>query len=282
MNTHIARHKRIWSAIPVGAALLAAGLALTGCATDTSESASDTASANKVLQVGATGQSFPNSYKDGDKLTGYDVDVIEAAAKDAGYTVEWTTADFSGLMGQLESGRLDTVANLVSITDERKKIYDFTDTYQYAGASIVTAKSNDALNSLEDLQGKTVAGVLGSNNLKVLDAWSESSGIKVDVRTYETRDGAMNDVLNGRVDGYIQSQGPLLAQIKRDNLELKFLGDTISTEEIGFPFARDEDGQEALKAINASLDKLRAAGTLTELSNTYYGTDLSVPPTAKN
>lgn len=75
----------------------------------------------KVLRVGATGQSFPNSFKEGDKLVGYDVEVLEAVAKNLGYKVEWTLTDFSGLMGQMEAGKLDTIANNVAVTDERKK-----------------------------------------------------------------------------------------------------------------------------------------------------------------
>ena len=57
------------------------------------------------------------------------------------------------------------------------------------------------INSLEDLKGKTVSGVLGSNNVKNLQNYDKKGEIKI--RTYETRDGAMNDAINKRVDGYI-------------------------------------------------------------------------------
>ena len=84
---------------------------------------------NNVLRIGSTGQSYPNGFQKDGKLVGFDVETTEAIAKELGYRVEWTTAEFAGLMGQLESGRLDTVANAVAITPARKEKYDFTQPY---------------------------------------------------------------------------------------------------------------------------------------------------------
>src|SRR5690606_15482813 len=114
----------------------------------------------KVIRAGSTGQSFPNSYKEGDKLVGFDVEVLETVAANLGYTVEWVNSDFSGPMGQLETGKIDTVANVVAVTAERKEKFDFTVPYSDAGVTIVTHVDNTDINTLEDLKGKTVAGVL--------------------------------------------------------------------------------------------------------------------------
>ena len=57
----------------------------------------------KVLKIGATGTSFPTAYKSKGKLVGFDVDVINAAAKKAGYKVQWVTGEFDGLLGQLDN-----------------------------------------------------------------------------------------------------------------------------------------------------------------------------------
>jgi putative amino-acid transport system substrate-binding protein len=86
-----------------------------------SSASSDSAASEKVLKVGSTGQSFPNGYKEGDKLVGFDVELAEKIAGNLGYKIEWVTTDFSGLMAQLESGRIDTVANAVAITEERSE-----------------------------------------------------------------------------------------------------------------------------------------------------------------
>ena len=59
----------------------------------------------------------------GCSLTGFDVELTELIAEDLGYKVEWVTSDFSGIMGQLGSGKLDTVANAVAITPERQELH---------------------------------------------------------------------------------------------------------------------------------------------------------------
>jgi putative amino-acid transport system substrate-binding protein len=96
---------------------LLAMAALVGCNDDT-KTAVDT---TPVLRIGTTGQSYPGSFKENDKLVGFDVDVVREIAKDLHYKVEFVTSDFSGLMGQLESGKIDTIANDVAVTEVRKK-----------------------------------------------------------------------------------------------------------------------------------------------------------------
>lgn len=228
----------------------------------------------KVIRVGATGQSFPNAYKENEKLVGYDVEVIETIAKDLGYKVQWTTMDFAGAMGQLDQGKLDTVANSVAVTEERKEKYNFTDAYSYAGAQIVTSKDNTDINTLEDLKGKTISGVAGSNNVKIVNGYFKNG--EVTVRTYETRDGAMNDAISNRVDGYVNSRGVLAAEIAKKNLPLKFVGDPLNFEEVAFPFVKNEKGEELQKQFNEELKKLKEDGTLKKISEKYFNEDITV------
>ncbi|GAB7195905.1 hypothetical protein OS31_28170 [Dickeya oryzae] len=95
-----------------------AAVMLNGCDNNTS-----TQTQSNVLRVGTTGQSYPGSYKENGTLVGYDVEVAETIAHKLGYQIAWTTADFSGLMGQLEAGKLDTVANnFVKTTERQKKV----------------------------------------------------------------------------------------------------------------------------------------------------------------
>ena len=268
--------KKITTVIAAAAAALAL---LSGCGAPAGQPTPGGESAPaeaKVIRAGSTGQSFPNGFKDGDKLVGFDVEMLEEAAKRGGYKVEWTTADFAGLMGMLESGRLDTVANNVAITAARKETYNFTDVYAYMGTSIVTY-NDSAIEALTDLDGKTVAGVLGSNNLKTLEAWAAEKNITVTVRPFETRDGAQLDLINKRVDAYVQSRGILLAEIAKENLPLRIVGD-LGVDEIGLPFRKDDAGDVLLKEINTQIGAMRADGALQTLSEKYFGTDVTVPP----
>ncbi|MGX8792363.1 amino acid ABC transporter substrate-binding protein [Oceanobacillus sp. M60] len=233
---------------------------------------SEEGSGDNVLQAGTTAQSYPNSYEENGELVGYDVEVLETAAENLGYEVEWVTTDFSGLMGQLETGRIDTVANFVAVTEERAESYDFSVPYAYAGATIVTHEDND-FTDLEQFKGRTVSGVLGSNNVKNLEAFDP----EIEPRTYETRDGAMNDAINNRVDGYVNSKSALIAEIELGDLPLKFVGDPFVYEDISFPFTKNEEGAALREEFDEELEKLREDGTLAEISKKYFaGEDITV------
>lgn len=256
--------------------ILATVLILSLIVTACSGSNSGKGNEEKVLRVGATGQSYPNSYKEGDKLVGFDVEVIEKVAANLGYTVKWTNSDFSGLLGQLETNKIDTIANAVAKTSERKEKFLFTEAYSYAGITIVTHQENADIQTLDDLKGKTVSGVLGSQNVKNLQNFDKNG--EIEVRTYETRDGAQNDVLNKRVDGYVNAKASLLAEIKKNNLPLKFVGEPFHYEDIAFPFVKNKENEELIGQLNAEIQKLREDGTLKELSTKYYGEDITTKP----
>jgi len=226
----------------------------------------------KVLRAGSTAQSYPNGYEEDGELVGFDVEVFETIADNLGYSVEWVKADFAGLMGQLETGRIDTIANVVAITPERLEAYNFTEPYSYAGVTIVTHEDND-YEEVEELYGKSVSGVLGSNNVKNLNEHHPD----IEAKTYETRDGAMNDAINKRVDGYVNTKTSLIAEIDKGDLPLKFVGDPFTYEEIGFPFLKNEEGDQMIELFNEELEKLRNDGTLKEISEKYFaGEDISV------
>ena len=228
-----------------------------------------------AIRAGSTGQSYPNSYQEDGTLIGFDVEVIEKIAEALGREVTWTNADFSGLMGQLEARKLETVANNVAVTEERSGQYDFTQPYAYMGAVVATLGSNTELETLEDIAGHTIAGVLGSNNTTHLETWAKENDVDVEIRTYETRDGAMQDLLAGRVDGYIQSSGIFLAEMQKSDADLKFVGDPIAWEAVAFPF---EKGSELVAQFDEQIAALAEDGTLQELSEKYYGDDVTAEP----
>nr|WP_113866048.1 transporter substrate-binding domain-containing protein [Brenneria salicis]NMN90153.1 putative amino-acid transport system substrate-binding protein [Brenneria salicis ATCC 15712 = DSM 30166]RBP63226.1 amino acid ABC transporter substrate-binding protein (PAAT family) [Brenneria salicis ATCC 15712 = DSM 30166]RLM30877.1 ABC transporter substrate-binding protein [Brenneria salicis ATCC 15712 = DSM 30166] len=240
-------------------------VALTGCDNQASTDQDNT------LRIGTTGQSFPGSYKENNKLVGYDVDVAEAIAKELGYKIQWTTADFSGLLGQLEAGKLDTIANNFVNTTERQKKYNFSDAYLTYASQIVTSVKNENIQSIADLKGKTISGVLGSTHVANLrNAFPDNS---VTIRTYETRDAAVNDVVNNRVQGYVNSRPILLAEINKHQLPLKLVGEPLSNEQVSFPFAKTPEGEKLLAGFNEKLNVLRQNGQLKILAEKYFGSD---------
>lgn len=246
-----------------------AGLLLAGCNDDQKSAAGD----QPVLRIGTTGQSYPGSYKEDGKLVGYDVDVVREMAKDLNYKVEFVTSDFSGLIGQLESGKIDTIANDVAVTEARKQKYDYSDTYALYSSQIVTNKANANINTWNDLKGKVVAGVLGSNHINNLKkAFPDGS---IEIRTYETRDGAINDVINNRVAGYVNSAPILMAQINKKGMPFKFVDKPLVVEQVAFPFVKNSNHDDLRNKINAEIAKMKQDGRLVKLSQQYFGDDIT-------
>ncbi len=255
--------------ITLFSAILLASLSLIGCDNQSNNQVSE----QNIIKVGSTGQSYPNGYKQDGKLIGFDVEVTEAIANELGYKVEWVIAEFGGLMGQFDSGRLDTIANAVAVTPARQAKYDFTQAYSFYGSQIVTHKDNNNINQLTDFNGKTIAGVLGSNHINNLKKAFPNN--EITIKTYETRDGAMHDAEFQRVDGYVNSKPILLAEIKRKNLPFKLVGNPITIEQVAFPFNKDEKGKALREKFNQVIEKLRANGTLKNLSIKYFGEDIT-------
>lgn len=275
--------------------LLLAGLALTlgACGKSDSDSSSPPSEAkpsgqvqakdtsksgdSKTLRFGTASGYYPFTFQnDAGKLDGYDIQVAEAVAEKLGYKVEWTTAEFSGLFGLLDSGKIDAIANEVRMTDERRKKYLFSRPYVYSGTIIVTKKGNDAVKDLASLKGRTVASHYGSAYAKFIEKYD--TGKEITLKYYEERSALLKDVSLGRVDAYLTDKvgGPL--EIEKTGLPLQVAGPPVDSFENGIPFADNEKNREFLKRFDEALEQLRSEGVLTELSRKWLGTDVATPP----
>mgnify|MGYP006167225847 CR=1 FL=1 len=112
-------------------------LAIAALALATTFTTSLTAAQAETLNVGMSGGYFPFTFVKLDKLQGFEVDFINAIAAETGDDVNFVTMSFSGLIGALESGRIDTVANQITVTPEREAKFAFSQPYVYDGAQVV-------------------------------------------------------------------------------------------------------------------------------------------------
>lgn len=228
---------------------------------------------NDPLDVGMSGRYFPFTFVEKDQLKGFEVDVMNAIAKELGREVNYHTAAFSGLFGMLESGRIDTVANQITITEDRQAKYVFTQPYVYDGAQVVTKQGNDEIESVEDLKGKTVAVNLGSNFEALLRDLPYAD--EIDIRTYESN--LEQDTALGRVDAFVMDRISASQIIKEKPLPLELAGPTFSTIRNAYPFPDTEEGRALRDEVDAAIDNLRKNGTLKEISESWFGTDITQP-----
>lgn len=226
-----------------------------------------------VIKVGMSGGYFPFTFVEQDTLKGFEVDVMEAVAEEMGVEVEFVTANFSGLFGMLESGRIDTIANQITITEERADKYVFSEPYVYDGAQVVVKAGNDEIDGVEDLKGKTVAVNLGSNYEQLLRELPYAD--QIDIRTYESN--IEQDTALGRVDAFVMDRVSASQVIKEKPLPLALAGEPFSRIRNALPFRDTEAGRALRDRMDAALAALREAGTLKAISEHWFGTDITRP-----
>ena len=114
-----------------------------------------------VLTVATEGTYAPFSYyNDKNELVGYDVDIAKAVAKKLNLKIDFLTAPWDAMLAAFDSGKADAVFNQVSITDERKKKYEFSEPYTVTYGAIIVKKDNNSIKSFNDLKGKKNADLL--------------------------------------------------------------------------------------------------------------------------
>lgn len=236
-------------------------------------SAAADAQETQALRVGMSGGYFPFTFVKQDVLQGFEVDVMNAVGEEAGLDVTFETMSFSGLVGALDAGRIDTIANQITITPEREAKFAFTQPYVFDGAQVVVREGNEDVANVEDLRGRTVAVNLGSNFEQLLRELPFAD--EVEIKTYESN--IAQDTALGRVDAFVMDRVSSAQLIQESPLPLALAGKPFSEIRNALPFRDDEAGIALRDEVDAALTTLRENGTLAEISQKWFGTDITSP-----
>lgn len=227
-----------------------------------------------TIRVGMSGGYFPFTFVEQDKLQGFEVDLMDALAERTGDTVEFSTMSFSGLIGALETGRIDTIANQITVTPDREAKFAFSQPYVYDGAQVVVKKGNEAeITGVDSLRGRIVAVNLGSNFEQLLRDLPFAD--EIDIRTYESN--IAQDTALGRVDAFVMDRVSSAQVIKESPLPLALAGPPFSEIQNALPFRNDAEGQALRDRLDAALVEMKANGTLRAISEKWLGLDVTTP-----
>jgi polar amino acid transport system substrate-binding protein len=205
-----------------------------------------------VLHVGTDATFAPMEFVDGGKRTGFDVELVEALAAAMGKKVEWIDIDFKGLIPGLLSNRFDMAVSAIYITDERKKVVDFTDPY-FTGGLVTMVKVAAALKAPIDLNGKKVSVQVGTKSVSYL----KQAFPQVQLVEVEKNQEMFNLVEIGRADALVTGK-PAAYQYMRTRPGLQVVEPQLTTEEYGMALRKDTP--ELTRAVNAALAKLHSDG----------------------
>jgi cystine transport system substrate-binding protein len=224
-----------------------------------------------TIKVGLEGTYPPFSFQDANgKLTGFEVEFSEALAKELGVKVQLQSMPWAGILAALESKRLDVVINQVTISEERKKKYDFSEPYTISGIqALVQKKDAGKFKTAADLKGAKVGVGLGTN----YQQWLNENVPGADIKTYDDDPTKYRDLVVGRIDAILVDRLAALELIAKTKDNLTVSGEPFSRQESGVALRKGEP--ELLEAINKAIDKLRADGTLAKISNKYFNADVT-------
>ncbi len=226
------------------------------------------------IRVGMSGGYYPFTFVEQDQLQGFEVDFMNAVGEEIGRPVEFVTMSFSGLIGALQSGRIDTVANQITITPEREQTFVFTQPYVIDGAQVVTRADKTEINGVEDLKGHSVAVNLGSNFEQLLRELPYAG--EIDIRTYESN--LEQDTALGRVDAFVMDRVSTATTIAESGLPLRLAGEPFSEIDNALPFRNDEEGKALRDEVDAAITTLKENGTLSQISQKWLGQDVTGSP----
>ncbi|WP_291812119.1 amino acid ABC transporter substrate-binding protein [Cellulomonas sp.] len=247
--------------------ILAVG-ALAACSSGDEAPQGGATSESGVLRVGTEGTYSPFSFHDADgELTGYDVEVVTAVADELGLDVEFSETTWDSIFAGLESERYDVIANQVTVNDERAEKYDLSEPYTVSTGVALVAADNDAVTSLADVSGLTAAQSATSN-------WSQvATDAGATVESVEGLTQAVALLKQGRIDVTFNDDLAVLDYLKQSgDTSVKIAFETGDTVEQAFALRK---GADLTARIDDALASLRADGTLTQISEKWFGDDVT-------
>ena len=256
------------------AAVSAAALAMTACGGSASSAASSVASsaassgaaALSTVVAGkltmATNATFPpyEMTTDSGEIEGIDVDTAKAIAEKLGLELQIDDMDFDAALLSVQQGKADIVMAGVTVTDERKAVMDFSDSYATGIQSIIVPNGSD-IASPDDLAGKKIGTQRGTTGyIYCSDDFGDDA-----VVAYDDGLTAVQALKNGQVDAVVIDNAPAKEYVAA-NPGLVILDTSYAEEDYAIGMAK---GSALEDAVNAALEELKADGTLQSIVDKY-------------
>ena len=244
----------------------AAASSVASSAAASSEAASAAATELTTVEAGkltmATNAAFPpyEMTTDAGEFEGIDIETAQAIADKLGLELQIDDMDFDAALLSVQQGKADIVMAGVTVTDERKAVMDFSDSYATGIQSIIVPEGSD-IASPDDLAGKKIGTQRGTTGyIYCTDDFGEDA-----VVAYDSGLTAVQALNNGQVDAVVIDNAPAKEYVAA-NPGLKVLETSYAEEDYAIGMAK---GSSLEDAINAALEELKADGTLQAIVDKY-------------
>ncbi len=217
-----------------------------------------------IVATDATFPPFEYIDEETREIIGFDIDLMDAIAERANLNITYQNVSWDPLLAGMADCQYDMAISAMTITEERARVFSFSDPYINAGQIITVAINNDSISSPADLVGTRIGAQIGTTGAMEAEAIEGS-----DVRVYDTYELAFLDLANGQIDAVIADYPTAVAFVNQNANRLKVVGDVFTDENYGIAFCMGND--ELIEQVNAALAELQAEGFIEELVDTWYG-----------
>jgi len=270
MNMKRARRAVLAAAL---APVLGAGL-LSGAAPLHAAEPLDAVRARGTLRIGLEGTYPPFNFRDhrSGELAGYDIDVARLLASRLGLKAEFVTTEWPAILAGLGANKYDVVVSQVSITARRRQSFDFSQPYTYSAPQLMVRRNEPATYaSLQDLKGR----MLGVGQGSVYEQQARSVP-GIEVRRYSAAPENLQDLAFGRIDAALNDSLMVAYLLKNSQLPIRAGARVGAFEPIGIALCKGNP--RFLAALDKTLERVRADGSLKRISMKWFGVDASQAP----
>jgi polar amino acid transport system substrate-binding protein len=208
----------------------------------------------------------PFYFKSNGKLTGFEIELGNAIAKEFGVEPSWRNVAFDSLLVALQNDRVDVAIASHTITPERSRIADFTNPHYCTGSVILSRKGGPL--TREALNGKSVAATQSSTFVQLARS---IPGVK-NVVTFPKEEQVLESLRKGQVDAVVTDKLYAINATRKFPSPVLEYGALLTTERIGM--AVRKGNVSLLKGLNDALTTLQNNGTYAKLSEKWFGDDI--------
>ncbi|MCB5953063.1 amino acid ABC transporter substrate-binding protein/permease [Enterococcus sp. BWT-B8] len=220
----------------------------------------------KTYDIGTDLTFAPFEFQDSnDEYIGIDIDLLNAIAEDQGFKVNLKPLGFDSAIQAVQSGQIDGMIAGMSITDERKKSFDFSESYFNSGLQMAVKQGNDTIENYDDLDGKTVAAKVGTESAAFLEKNQDKYGYSI--KNFDDATGLYQALQNGEADAIFDDY-PVLGYAITNGQKLQLVGAKETGSSYGFAVKKGQN-PELIEMFNDGLEKLKEDGTYDKIIAEY-------------
>ena len=212
----------------------------------------------------------PFEFKDSDQVyKGIDVDIIQEVAKRAGWDYKMTFPGFDAAVNAVQSGQADALMAGTTVTEARKKVFTFSDTY-YDTSIVIYTKKGTKISKYSQLKGKTVGVKNGTAAQSFLEDNKKKYGYTI--KTFDTSDLMNNSLDSGSIDAAMDDE-PVVKYAISQGKDYAINMDGESVGSFAFGVKKGSKYEYLIEEFNTALAAMKSDGTYDQIMNKWLGSD---------